>query len=163
MIRSLSVRRVPRPLAVVLSVALAAVALPVLASPASAAVPSFEIDGNLLVDTSGNLDWANAIAYTDVINDNADGDPTVYSTSSKEGDPVSTWTLGSPGTAPPKADIGNVYKYIRSADSGDIELFFGLGPARRSGDALLLPRAEQAAEQPLLPAEPLRRRRPLHA
>ena len=52
MIRSLSVRRVPRPLAVVLSVALAAVALPVLASPASAAVPTFEVEGNLLVDTT---------------------------------------------------------------------------------------------------------------
>lgn len=127
MIRSLSVRRIPRPLAVVLSVALAAVALPVMAAPASAATGTFEIDpapggANFVVDTPGNFDWANVLTGPKA-NDNAP-ESTVFKTSSKENDPVDTWRDGN-DSAPPKTDITYVYDWNRiNPDNQHVEFAF---------------------------------------
>jgi uncharacterized repeat protein (TIGR01451 family) len=88
----------------------------------------FEIDGNKVVDTQGNLDWNSPTVGTQPVeNDDAKGDPTVYSASSKESD-TSTWTLA--GGAPPKDDITNVYAY---AKSNTADVFFGFDRGATSG------------------------------
>ena len=117
--------------------------VPVIASPASAAVPAFEIDGNLADDAVAGIDWETLQGDPDLFvqNDNGTdiGDATVFATSSKENDLVAgentpeQWSQGSPNTAPPKTDVGNYYKYIRTGDDGHIELFFAWDRLSPSG------------------------------
>ncbi len=126
MIRSLSVRRVPRPLAVVLSVALAAVALPRAGfaglrracrhSRSTATCSSTRPATSTGPTRSPTQTWSTT---TPTATRRSTPRAARRATRSRRG----PWDR--PDTAPPKADIGNVYKYIRSADSGDIELFFG--------------------------------------
>jgi len=96
---------------------------------ASGVDAGFEIDGNKVVDTSGNLDWNSATIGTQPVeNDDAGGDPTVYSSSSKESNDPSTWTLA--GGAPPKDDMTNIYAY---AKPGTADVFFGFDRGATSG------------------------------
>ncbi|MDQ1747422.1 MAG: hypothetical protein QOD07_1685 [Frankiaceae bacterium] len=100
-----------------------------LLSPAQASGGTFEIDGNKVVDTAGNLDWNSpAVGNQPVENDNAGGDPTVYSASSKESNDPSTWTLA--GGAPPKDDMTNIYAY---AEPNSANVFFGFDRGATSG------------------------------
>ena len=144
MMRQVAHRALPKPVAVVLAILLAMVAVPLLASSANAAVVSgFEIDGNLADDDVAGIDWESLQGNPDLFvqNDNgtAIGDATVFATSSKENDLVAgentpaQWQKGSPNTAPPKTDVGNYYKYIRSADNGHVELFFAWDRLSPSG------------------------------
>jgi len=100
-------------------------------SPASASGvdAGFEIDGNKAVDTTGNLDWTSPEVGTQPVeNDDAGGDPTVYSSSSKESNDPTTWTLA--GGAPPKDDMTNIYAY---AKPGTADVFFGFDRGATSG------------------------------
>lgn len=98
-------------------------------NPAHASNPVFEIDGNKTVDTAGNLDWTSPDVGTQPVeNDDAGGDPTVYSSSSKESNDPSTWTLS--GGAPPKDDMTNIYAY---AQPGTANVFFGFDRGATSG------------------------------
>jgi uncharacterized repeat protein (TIGR01451 family) len=143
MVMTFARRALPKPFAVLLATVLALYFVPLVASPAHAAVPAFEIDGNLAQDSPDAIDWESLQGNPDLFvqNDNgtAIGDATVFSTSSKENDEIAgentpeQWSKGSPNTAPPKTDVGNYYKYIRTADSGDIELFFAWDRLSPSG------------------------------
>ena len=143
MVRSMTKRGMPKPFAILIAALLVLYFVPLNAMSASAdsVEGGFEIDGNLLVDDAGNIDWESVLSGP-TANDNAGGDPTVFQTSSRENGIIDAfgtgtpgqWQLGSPGTAPPKADIGNIYKYIRTnEDTGDIELFFALDRMSSSG------------------------------
>src|SRR4051794_26240061 len=89
----------------------------------------FEIDGNKAVNAVANLDWnSTTIGTQPVEDDNAGGDPTVYSASSKESDDPSTWTLS--GGAPPKDDMTNIYGY---AKPGTADVFFAFDRGSTSG------------------------------
>ena len=138
-------RAIPKPVAVLLALMLALYAAPLLASPAAAAASDFEVDGNLADDPGGGVDWQTLrdthAAGLQIQNDNgtAIGDATVFATSSKENDVVAgentpaQWQQGSPNTAPPKTDVGNVYKYVRTDSAGHIELFFAWDRLSPSG------------------------------
>jgi uncharacterized repeat protein (TIGR01451 family) len=100
-------------------------------SPASAVGvdAGFEIDGNKTVDAAANLDWNRpTIGTQPVENDDAGGDPTVYSSSSKESNDPSTWTVS--GGAPPKDDMTNIYAF---AKPGTADVFFGFDRGATSG------------------------------
>ncbi|HEX6249226.1 MAG TPA: prealbumin-like fold domain-containing protein [Nocardioidaceae bacterium] len=85
-----------------------------------AVVGGFEIDGNIPVDTAGNLDWANTgSVYSDGFSD-----LTNFSGSSKEFEHPTNWVNGSSGTAPGKSDIGDVYIY-NTTIGGDTYSYFG--------------------------------------
>jgi uncharacterized repeat protein (TIGR01451 family) len=102
-----------------------------LVSPAQASGvdAGFEIDGNKAVDTSPNLDWDSpAVGTQPIENDDAGGDPTVYSSSSKESNDPSTWTIS--GGAPPKDDMTNIYGY---AKPGTADVFFAFDRGATSG------------------------------
>src|SRR5436305_5415245 len=102
-----------------------------LVSPASASGvdAGFEIDGNKVVDSAANLDWnSSAVGTQPVENDDAGGDPTVYSASSKESDDPSTWTIS--GGAPPKDDMTNIYAY---AKPNTADVFFAFDRGATSG------------------------------
>ncbi|MDQ1699245.1 MAG: large repetitive protein, partial [Frankiaceae bacterium] len=89
----------------------------------------FEIDGNKTVDNAANLDWTSAAVGTQPIeNDDAGGDPTVYSSSSKESNDPSTWTIA--GGAPPKDDMTNIYGY---AKPNTADVFFAFDRGATSG------------------------------
>src|SRR5690242_12673562 len=92
--------RLPRSIATVVALVLTAFSLPVLgAISANASTPGgFEIDGNTVVNTSGNQDWANVLSAPSG-DDNAP-ENTVFSASAKEDDPPSSWTAA--GAPPPK-------------------------------------------------------------
>ena len=84
-------------------------ALTLLATPANAATDGgFEIDGNAVVNTAGNTDWASVVTQPSV-QDNTPSDSTVISASSKEDDAPSTWTES--GGPPKKIDFVNVWSY----------------------------------------------------
>lgn len=100
----------------------------VTSAEASGVDAGFEIDGNKIVDTA-NLDWNSpAVGSQPVQNDDAGGDATVYSASSKESDDPSTWTLS--GGAPSKDDMTNVYAY---AKPGTADVFFGFDRGATTG------------------------------
>src|SRR4051795_12143774 len=97
------------------------------ASPASAAnLPSnpggFEIEGNLLLDDTATpptlKDWATVLSASSPVNDNADGDTTVFTEADKEDNANSTWYQGTPPATPAKTDIGNVYSYTPTTTGG---------------------------------------------
>jgi len=99
----------------------------VTSAAASGVDAGFEIDGNKVVN--GNLDWSSSSVGTQPVeNDDAGGDPTVYSSSSKESNDPSTWTLA--GGAPPKDDMTNIYAY---AKPGTADVFFGFDRGATSG------------------------------
>ena len=59
MVRSLSVRRLPKPFAILVVALLALYFVPLNALPASAVtVGGFEIEGNLVDDATPGIDWA---------------------------------------------------------------------------------------------------------
>src|SRR5437899_786529 len=98
--------RIPRPVAILLSLLLAVCVIPLVAPPASAAVvvvDGFEIDGNLLKESAAD-DWS-SVLQGPTLNDNDPTDTTVFSASSKEDSLPSAWTFA--GSAPSKSDIGN--------------------------------------------------------
>lgn len=151
MVTSLRQWRIPRPLAILLAALLAMAFTPLITatSARAAGAPAIAIDGDLTgsvssPDWSSYLDKGLAVAPLVVHNDNTEGpadspnDYTVFSTSSKENAVVAgeqtpgTWSAGSPGTAPPKADIGNVYKYV-TAEDDHLVLYFAWDRLAPSG------------------------------
>ncbi|TAM87149.1 MAG: hypothetical protein EPN43_09625, partial [Jatrophihabitans sp.] len=85
--------------------------------------PNFEIDGNLCVNDTANLDWAN-VGGQPVENDHY-GDSTQFTGGSKESNwPWSASQIAGSGVAPGKTDIGNVYAYTTTYQK-DVFAFFG--------------------------------------
>jgi len=137
--------------------------------PPPPAPDGFEIDGNLCVNTEGNLDWSNVPA---VIEDDGFNDATQFTQGASENSwPWSTGQISGNGTAPAADDIGHVYAYTqvvndqvyayfafeRAASTGNtafwVELntepnLFGPVPNRTTGD-LRLTFYQQSGSQPL--------------
>ena len=126
MVRTLaSARRLPRPVAVLLSIALAVFFVPfTLAGTASAqVVGNFEIDGNLVDDAVAGIDWASlspgdAGFATDVDHTTGTQDDTAFGGGSKEyndggqnGWP--TWVYGG-GNVAGKSDFGRWATYTQT-------------------------------------------------
>ncbi|TAM91490.1 MAG: hypothetical protein EPN43_04145, partial [Jatrophihabitans sp.] len=93
--------------------------------------PNFEIDGNLCVNTSGDLDWAN-VGGQPVDNDGYK-DTTQFTGGSKESNwPWTAAQIAGSGVAPDKTDIGNVYAYTTTYQK-DVYAFFGFERAANTG------------------------------
>jgi hypothetical protein len=119
----------------------------------------FEIDGNLCVNTAGNLDWAN-VGGQPVANDGF-GDSTQFTSGASENSwPWAANQTNATGTAGSSQDIGSVYAFTqvvatevfayfgfqRAASSGTVAYWlelnqhpnvFGPMPARANGDLRL--------------------------
>jgi len=74
----------------------------------------FEIDGNSVVNTAGNADWASVSAAPSRM-DNAPSETTVFSASSKEDNAPSTWSAS--GSPPTKVDVVNAWSYSHNVGS----------------------------------------------
>lgn len=114
--KDLSKRPLTRRLAGLAALLLAGAFMPGLGGASAAPLPNggFQIEGDL-VATSPALDWQTADPQHATDGTGAQ-DPTVYQTSSKENDPVSTWVSGT-GAPPGKSDIGNHYWFDQVVDS----------------------------------------------
>src|SRR5215510_14066683 len=58
----------------------------------------------------------------------------IYTNSTKNGDPLNTYTYG-PGTLTPKDDIGNIYAIFRITPTGTPEIYFGGERVINNGDS----------------------------
>lgn len=108
-------------------------------------VANFEIDGNLCVNSDGNLDWAN-VGGQPVENDGYN-DSTQFTGGAKENNwPWTTSQVAGSGTAPDKTDIGNVYAFTETYRD-DVYAFFGFERAKNSGSVAYHVELNQKANQ----------------
>ncbi|MBA2769385.1 MAG: DUF11 domain-containing protein, partial [Sporichthyaceae bacterium] len=167
MVRSLIKRGMPKPFAILLAALMALYVLPLGALPASAAdVGGFEIEGNLIDDTTADppIDWfdlgpGSPGFSTGVDNTTTTGqDDTTFQGSSKEFDTTGNgawpnWDYGS-GNATGKSDFGRwaTYDYVDSQDH--VWFYFAFDRGFGTGTAKYAFELNQITQSPTTDANP---------
>ena len=136
MLRALSSRRFPQPLALLVSLALAlfwVVAVPLAPADAVGSTGGFEIDGDKPDSPAGGpVDWGTPPASLETVSDPIGAtDTTVYSNGSKEDTP-SSWTVNESAGAPSAGDIGKSYLANGYVD-GSFWLYYAFDRADSNG------------------------------
>ncbi len=145
---------------ILVALALSLATLPFLAGSASAAVTQIVNDGN----QDGMTDDWQGLAGTPVdpkfqlIHDPVgNADTTTFGTGSSESD-YPSWTVGSPGTASDKSDIGNIYVY-NYRSGGDLFVALAWDRAGDTGTGRYYVELNQLPNQGLVPTRSVGDRR----
>ncbi|MGD2159263.1 MAG: hypothetical protein PVG32_20470, partial [Anaerolineales bacterium] len=88
----------------------------------------------VITDFSAFPEGIAALFIADGLASKGETDPTTFTSSNKNNDPISDWIWGG-GNVQSKADLSNIYAYAAVDRSGDLNLYFGLERLDPSGDS----------------------------